>query len=1073
MAQLALAYVGSWIGGTYFAAGAFGLTGAQIGWAIGSIAGSMLFGPDMPDQTGPRLQDKSVQSSAYGTMIPIIKGRMRISGNVIWSTDLVEISNTQSYGGKGGGGGTTTTFSYYANAAISICEGEKLVRKVWADGKLIYDITSTNTGYTGSDLPLRFYPGSETQEPDPLIESVQGVGATPAYRGQCYMVMEQFPLAQYGNRLPNFTFEVIDGTLAYPAVNDLGAGSFFTFDNNGRLWVVVPGSDRVDVWDTETQTLLASNTVTSPFDTQPQTPFYVEERDEIWVSNIGSAAGDVIVMMWRFSPTSLSEIGTIDITSFGSPRAGPMVYSKNIRKVLVFNGYSGTNTNRFIDVDTLAVTTGVTSRPVTHSILIDNHNFAVSWGTGLAGLLITDIESGITLNIITGPLASTQQDVYYDADRDSLLWVRDDGNVYEVNLTTFEVTTVYTSATELYSIAKSTNGYYYLGAFFSPNSSLVILDSDFNLVDTIATGGVGEVGYGDRMFLLNDKLWAVGGNIGLGILPHVKLATSDDPTLASVVTFLSEEAGLTASDIDVSAMTEDITGYFITRAAPARTLMEPLLATYRYDGVESDNVIKFVKRGGASVASITDDDLVMENETFKKDNSRTQEPELPRRINIMYANPDSDYQQGSQFSQRMVGSSIQVIGIELPLVLTDDEAKRIADVTMYDAYASRTALDRNLSRKYSLLEPTDVITYDSGDVIYRLRIANKDEGGPGVSRLRLIADDLSINTFSGPGAPSPTPDSTLLPLAVTRIELMDTTLFRDTDDDIGFYVAACGTNASWQGCVLYKSADDGETWNGIATLTEPATMGAALGELVSGRTDIFDETNTVTVRLTYGTLSSTTHIAAMNGANACLIGDEVLTFKVATLNGDGTYTLSGLRRGRRGTERYVGTHAAGDRFVLLSASTAVRITLGSAEIAAERLYKAVTIGGFLDNTAAKTFTCNNVGQECYDPVHLSGGRNGVGSLTLKWLRRSRIGAAWRDYADIALGETSEAYDVEIWDTSSYTTLMRTFTDQSTHSVIYTNSMQFTDFGGNQAIVYTRIYQKSSVMGRGFVLEGAI
>jgi hypothetical protein len=621
------------------------------------------------------------------------------------------------------------------------------------------------------------------------------------------------------------------------------------------------------------------------------------------------------------------------------------------------------------------------------------------------------------------------------------------------------------------SITKD-NGYYYIG---SPNTAisgyLLILDSDFDTVDLITINDASNDAA--RMFMIDDKLWGVGGSIGIGILPHVKLAASSDPTLASVVTFLSEEAGLAASDIDVSAMTEDITGYFITRAAPARTLMEPLLATYRYDGVESDNIIKFVKRGGSSVASVTDDDLVMEGESFKKDNSRTQEPELPRRINIMYANAAADYQQGTQFSQRMVGSSIQVIGIELPLVLTDDEAKRIADVTMYDAYASRTALDRNLSRKHSLLEPTDVVTYDSGDVTYRLRIASKDEGGPGVSRLRLIADDLSINTFSGPGAPSPTPDSTLLPLATTRVELMDVTLLRDTDDDIGFYVAACGTNASWQGCVLYKSADDGETWNSIATLTEPATMGATVDALANGRTDIFDETSTVTVRLTYGTLSSTTHIGALNGANACLIGDEVLTFKVATLNGDDTYTLSGLRRGRRGTERYVIAHAAGDRFVLLSASTAVRITLGSAEIAAERKYKAVTIGGFLDNTAAKTFTCNNIGQECYDPVHLSGGRSGVGSLTLKWLRRSRVGAAWRDFADIALGETSEAYDVEIWDTSSYTTLMRTFTDQTTHSVIYTNSMQFTDFGGNQSIVYTRVYQKSSVMGRGFVLEGAI
>jgi hypothetical protein len=133
----------------------------------------------------------------------------------------------------------------------------------------------------------------------------------------------------------------------------------------------------------------------------------------------------------------------------------------------------------------------------------------------------------------------------------------------------------------------------------------------------------------------------------------------------------------------------------------------------------------------------------------------------------------------------------------------------------------------------------------------------------------------------------------------------------------------------------------------------------------------------------------------------------------------------------------------------------------------------VTIGGFIESTTTRSFACNNVGQECYDPVRLSGGRNGVGSLTLEWLRRSRVGASWHDYTDIPLGETSELYDVTIFDSSSFTTVVRSFTDQTTHSVIYTNSMQFADFGGNQNPVYLRVYQKSALMGRGYPLEGAI
>jgi hypothetical protein len=40
------------------------------------------------------------------------------------------------------------------------------------------------------------------------MEAVYGVGKVPAYRGLAYVVIEDFPLAAFGNRIPNFSFEV-------------------------------------------------------------------------------------------------------------------------------------------------------------------------------------------------------------------------------------------------------------------------------------------------------------------------------------------------------------------------------------------------------------------------------------------------------------------------------------------------------------------------------------------------------------------------------------------------------------------------------------------------------------------------------------------------------------------------------------------------------------------------------------------------------------------------------------------------------------------------------------------------
>jgi hypothetical protein len=55
---------------------------------------------------------------------------------------------------------------------------------------------------------MRFYLGDETQTPDPLIQAVEGVDRTPAYRGLAYVMRGQLYTTPFGNRLPNLTFEV-------------------------------------------------------------------------------------------------------------------------------------------------------------------------------------------------------------------------------------------------------------------------------------------------------------------------------------------------------------------------------------------------------------------------------------------------------------------------------------------------------------------------------------------------------------------------------------------------------------------------------------------------------------------------------------------------------------------------------------------------------------------------------------------------------------------------------------------------------------------------------------------------
>src|ERR1700744_4674724 len=107
MASVVLRTAGSAVGNALLPGigGAFlGNLGRSVG---GIIDGKLGLGTHVE---GPRLENLSVQDSRYGAGIPIVYGTTRIAGNVIWSTDLIEASHTNSVsGGKGGGGSVSST----------------------------------------------------------------------------------------------------------------------------------------------------------------------------------------------------------------------------------------------------------------------------------------------------------------------------------------------------------------------------------------------------------------------------------------------------------------------------------------------------------------------------------------------------------------------------------------------------------------------------------------------------------------------------------------------------------------------------------------------------------------------------------------------------------------------------------------------------------------------------------------------------------------------------------------------------------------------------------------------------
>lgn len=201
MSTLVLSTAGGAIGGLFGPVGS--IVGQIAGAALGGVIDNALFGNGGAGKDGPRLGSLDVMSSSEGAPIPRVYGRARLAGQVIWATQLEEVAGTdEGSGGKGFGAAndSAATYSYFANFAVGLCEGViGRVARVWADGKPL-DLDGIN---------VRVYRGSEDQAPDPLIVAKEGAGNAPGYRGLAYVVFERLPLLNFGNRIPQLSFEVI------------------------------------------------------------------------------------------------------------------------------------------------------------------------------------------------------------------------------------------------------------------------------------------------------------------------------------------------------------------------------------------------------------------------------------------------------------------------------------------------------------------------------------------------------------------------------------------------------------------------------------------------------------------------------------------------------------------------------------------------------------------------------------------------------------------------------------------------------------------------------------------------
>ena len=562
-------------------------------------------------------------------------------------------------------------------------------------------------------------------------------------------------------------------------------------------------------------------------------------------------------------------------------------------------------------------------------------------------------------------------------------------------------------------------------------------------------------------FPLNTTVWGDGANWRLGHWINGRIAGQP---LSAVVASILHSFDFTAHD--ATALDGLVSGLVIERNMSARDALSGLELAYFFDAIESGDLIAFRHRGSRAAVAIIDADNLVETQPGADllTLNRAQETELPAAARIAYSAVESDYRQAVATSRRLVGASGRQAIAELALVMPGEQASRIADAWLFEAWAARERAGFTLPPSKLALEPNDTVALAHADRSRLLRVTGINDRG---SR-EIEAQSIDPAVYAGgDGIPRVEDAATDIGVGPALAIFLDLPLLTGNESPYAAYVAAARVPWPSGGVAFYRSPEtSGYVLSAVATRS--ATTGVTLTALPAGPESRIDRATVLRVNLDQGALSSLTTQSMLAGGNVAAIRNavgvwEVIQFETATLVAPATYELRNLLRGQGGSEEAMFKTVAPDaRFVLLDQAVA-RIDLTQNQIGLPFNWRYGPANRDLGDPDYRTgqHAFGAVGLRPLSPVHVRGRRSG-NDLALTWIRRTREGGDGWIAAEVPLAEESERYEIDILASA---TVKRTLVATSS-TIAYTATDQIADFGAPQQQVSLRIYQISAFAGRG-------
>ena len=947
MARQVLPIAGAIVGG-YFG----GATGAQIGYAAGSIIGNAI---DPLEVQGNTIGDNPLQTAAEGGARAIVFGKGCIRATCLLERGNRRIKKQRDQASKGGGPVTINQRVYWT-FAIGLGEdlaGGKILR-CWEGEKLVYDVTPTSTIAAESAqfaTKFRFYDGSEDQLPDPALEAIHGVGQAPYYRGTSYVVFPDFDLTDYRESIPVYRWEVAkaietdalttamaigtnisveystssaDGTAF--SNSQTGAASWLKALDGGRFF----GMAGVTSWYTDDDGVTKNACADPPTSTAGVQ--IGDFRNGVLLVP-GGDVGGVFRSLDRavsFEHVQAGEFGSslVAITDTAAISVAPSTTFptssncwKGSAEGIGFiegapHGITVAAHHTCASTSTIAIFSGTSlfsgGKPkISWTSTGDSFSsqvFDSSAGSHVTALHAIELQDGESIWVV----GTNAGEIYYRSSVD-MIWVLADVEFFATDVT-------YNGESWLFSGANS------LG-----NPSIMVSQDLENF-----------------SFATHPYLTAINQIEAYQI--QASNVTASKVPLSSIVSALHERAGQTSSSFDVDELTDEVVGAVFEQSTTFSGAINSLIGPHFADPSDYDKKIRYIKRGKPVVKTLTFDDLVDEPETTRREN----QIEYPRKLHYFFQSSITAYAATKATSSRS-SPDVNVrgeISVTSPITYDGpDEPAQVAAKLHKTAWTDAEGeIVWQVTDEHLDLVATDCVGLDLRGIVRRARIVNIEDD-PGKRKLTMRVDRQSAVTSIVTGIPltPPTPPQPSI-LAESITLAMDIPALRDNDDDLIYYDAISGLFDVWGGATLQRSLDDAASFNSIAATTLNAVVGVLQDPVPSANANYTDTTNSVVVRLYMDDeLESISNEAFLseNGAFALSYDDsgtrrwEILQGRDVEQNSGGNWIITTLHRGQLSTE--AAEHATGDYFVLLDASV-LKLAAQSAWIGDEIVHRAVTNG---------------------------------------------------------------------------------------------------------------------------------